>query len=54
VDDVVEHLGSRNAINHVHKILEHGTGADRQLSVYDNTQNFVEVVNYIQSQFLTQ
>src|SRR5215831_10375546 len=53
VDDVVDELGSRHTINHIHKILEEGTGADRQLAVYDSTQNFVEVVNYIQSQFLT-
>jgi carboxylate-amine ligase len=52
VDDVVEHLGSRHAINYVHKMLEHGTGADRQLAVYDQTQNLVSVVDYIHSQFL--
>jgi carboxylate-amine ligase len=52
VDDVVDHLGSRHAINHVHRMLEEGTGADRQLAVYDQTQNLVSVVDYIHSQFL--
>jgi glutamate---cysteine ligase / carboxylate-amine ligase len=53
VDDVVDHLGSRERINHVHKMLEHGTGADRQLKVYEETKNLVSVTDYIQSQFLT-
>jgi len=35
VDDVVDHLGSRHAINLVHKILEQGTGADRQMAVFE-------------------
>lgn len=54
IDDVADHLGSRHIINHVNKMLEQGTGADRQLAVYDNTQNFIEVVDYIHSQFLAQ
>lgn len=53
VDDVVDDLGSRSAINYVHKILEHGTGADRQLKVYNDTNDLETVVDYIQSQFLT-
>jgi len=52
VDDVVDQLGSRHAINLVHKILEQGTGADRQLAVYNNRQNLTDVVDYIHSQFL--
>ena len=52
VDDVVDSLGSRHAINYVHKMLEQGTGADRQLAVYDQTQNLISVVDYIHSQFL--
>lgn len=52
VDDVVPHLGSRHAINYVHKILENGTGADRQLKVYEETQSLPAVTDYIQSQFL--
>lgn len=53
VDDVVPHLGSRHAINYVHKILEHGTGADRQLKVYQDTNSLVDVVNYIEGNFLS-
>src|SRR6186713_7111 len=34
IDDVVDALGSRHAISLVHKILENGTGADRQLAAY--------------------
>lgn len=52
VDDVVPQLGSRHAINYVHKILENGTGADRQLKVYEETRNLTAVTDYIQSQFL--
>jgi len=52
VDDVIPHLGSRHAINYVHKILEHGTGADRQLAVYEQTGNLVDVADYITGNFL--
>ena len=52
VDDVVDQLGSRHAIDYVHKILENGTGADRQLAVFNQTQNLSDVVDYVQSQFL--
>jgi carboxylate-amine ligase len=52
VDDVVDQLGSRHAINYVGKMLEEGTGADRQLKVYENTKSLVDVVDYIHSQFL--
>jgi carboxylate-amine ligase len=52
VDDVVDNLGSREAIAFVHKMLEHGTGADRQLAIYEQRENFVDVVDYIHSQFL--
>lgn len=52
VDDVVDELGSRPAINYVHKMLDHGTGADRQLKVYKETEDLKTVVDYITSQFL--
>jgi carboxylate-amine ligase len=52
VDDVVPHLGSRHAINYVHKILEKGTGADQQLKVYKDTNSLVEVVDFTQKKFL--
>src|SRR5919112_2450124 len=52
VDDVVDHLGSRQRINYVHKMLEHGTGADKQLAVFRQTNNLVSVADYIQDNFL--
>ena len=52
VDPVLDHLGSRHRIAYVHKILEQGTGADRQLKVYEETKNLVSVVDYIRAQFL--
>jgi carboxylate-amine ligase len=52
VDDVVDHLGSRHRLAHVNKILENGTGADRQLAVFERTKNLVEVAKYIQEQYL--
>lgn len=53
VDDVADDLGSRQALNYVSRIFEHGTGADRQLSVFNKNQNLVDVVDYIHDQFLT-
>jgi len=52
LDPVIDHLGSRHRLAHVHKILENGTGADRQLRIFEETKNLVSVVDYIQSQFL--
>jgi glutamate---cysteine ligase / carboxylate-amine ligase len=47
VDDVVDELGSREEINYIHRILEEGTGADRQLRVFQETGDLREVVDYI-------
>jgi carboxylate-amine ligase len=52
IDDVVDPLGSRHALTYVHQILEKGTGADRQLQVFEQSQNLTDVVQYIHSQFL--
>lgn len=52
VDDVVDNLGSRHRLSFIHQILEKGTGADRQLNVYEQDENMVSVVDYIRSQFL--
>ncbi len=52
VDDVVDELGSRQAINDVKKILENGTGADRQLKVFEQTKDLNSVVDYITDQTL--
>jgi carboxylate-amine ligase len=52
IDDVVPQLGSRHAVNHVHNMLEQGTGADRQLQVFEQTDNLLDVVDYIHGNFL--
>jgi carboxylate-amine ligase len=52
VDEVVDELGCRDDLQYVHKILENGTGADRQLAVYEQNHNFADVVDYITSQTL--
>jgi len=54
VDDVVDHLGNRQALQNVSRILEQGTGADRQLAVYHQTNDLKKVVDYIHDQFLVQ
>jgi carboxylate-amine ligase len=50
IDDVVDELGSREEINYIHRILEHGTGADRQLRIYQETGDLKKVVDYIVAQ----
>ncbi|MGY0039123.1 hypothetical protein [Pedobacter sp. NJ-S-72] len=52
VDDVVDELGCREDLSYIHKILENGTGADRQLAIYSQTGSFESVVDYITSQTL--
>lgn len=47
IDDVVDELGSRNEINYINKILESGTGADRQLDIWNQTKDTKKVVDYI-------
>lgn len=48
VDDVLDELGSREEINTIRWILEHGTGADRQLKVYNESgHDFKAVVDYM-------
>jgi carboxylate-amine ligase len=47
VDDVVDELGSRQEINYIHKILEMGTGADRQLRIFRETGDLKKVVDYM-------
>ncbi len=53
VDDVVDELGSRHRLAIIQKILEKGTGADRQLQVYNETKDLVKVTDFINSQFLS-
>ena len=48
VDDVLDELGSRKAVETVSWILKHGSGADRQLRVYQESgQDFKTVVQYM-------
>jgi len=47
VDDVVDDLGSREEVDYIHKILDNGTGADRQLKVWEETKDIKKVVDLI-------
>jgi carboxylate-amine ligase len=47
VDDVVDDLGSRKEIEHVHTILERGTSADEQLRVWRETGDMKAVVDHL-------
>jgi len=47
VDDVVDELDSREEIEYIHKILETGSGADRQLRLFAETGDLKKVVDYI-------
>ena len=50
IDDVVDDLGSRKDVERVEQILKNGTGADRQLAVYEKTKDLTKVVDYITEQ----
>lgn len=52
IDPVLNQLGSRHRLAYINKILENGTGADRQLAIYESTNNLVNVVDYLHDQFL--
>lgn len=47
VDDVVDELDSREELSYIHQILEMGTGADRQLRVFEQTGDLKAVVDFI-------
>ena len=47
VDDVVDELGSRKAVEYVHTILKEGTSADRQLRVLKQTGDVHAVVEML-------
>jgi carboxylate-amine ligase len=47
VDDVVDELDSREEVAYVHSMLQHGTGADRQLRVFHETSDLKSVVDYM-------
>ena len=47
IDDVVDELGSREEIEYIHQILRAGTGADRQIAVFQATNDVRSVVDFI-------
>jgi len=47
VDDVVDELGSREEVEYIRKIMKEGTGADRQLQVFTETNDMKAVMDYI-------
>jgi carboxylate-amine ligase len=47
VSDVVEELGSGQEIAYIDRILEEGSGADRQLRVFHETNDLKQVVDYM-------
>jgi carboxylate-amine ligase len=47
IDDVVDDLGSREAVQYVHNVVREGTSADQQLEVYRRTGDLKAVVQYI-------
>ncbi len=50
VDDVLDELDSRKEVEYVRTILREGTGADRQLQVFDKTNDLKEVMRYMVSE----
>jgi carboxylate-amine ligase len=50
IDDVVDDLGSRKEVEFVREMMKRGTGADRQLAVYEETGDLMKVVDYITEQ----
>ncbi|MFT6066562.1 MAG: carboxylate-amine ligase [Paraglaciecola sp.] len=50
VDDVLDDLGSREEVEYIFKMLENGTGADRQLKIFEETKDLKKVVDYITEQ----
>ena len=47
VDDVLDDLGSRAALEPIHQIFREGTSAERQLNVYKQTGDLKDVVRHI-------
>ena len=52
LDPVLDHLGSRHRVAYVHKMLENGTGADRQLAVFEKTKKLTNVAEFIHASYL--
>ena len=47
VDDVLDELDSREEVEYVRSILKNGTGADRQLKVFNESGDLKKVVDYM-------
>jgi carboxylate-amine ligase len=47
VDDEIDELGSRKEVEYVKEIMKNGTGADRQLNVWNDTNDINAVVDLI-------
>jgi len=47
VDDVVDDLGSRSAVEYVNTILHEGTSSERQVRVFEQTGDLKAVVRHI-------
>lgn len=50
IDDVVDELGSRKEVEYAWEIMRRGTGADRMLKVYEDTNDLKKVVDYMISE----
>jgi glutamate---cysteine ligase / carboxylate-amine ligase len=50
VRDAVEELGSQKEIAYIHTMLQQGSGADRQLRVFRETNDLCAVVDYMASE----
>jgi carboxylate-amine ligase len=52
VDDMLDDLGSRREINYLRKLLEdpRGTGADRQVVVYQETGSIDALIRFLMQQ----
>jgi glutamate---cysteine ligase / carboxylate-amine ligase len=47
IEDVIDELNCREELLYIYRMLENGTGADRQLRVYQQTGDLKKVVDYI-------
>jgi carboxylate-amine ligase len=47
LDDVVDELGSREAVEYAFRIMDEGSSADRQLAVYERTGDLNAVVDHL-------
>ncbi|MFA7615433.1 MAG: carboxylate-amine ligase [Weeksellaceae bacterium] len=47
IDDVVDELGCRKEVEYAREIMKNGSGADRQLAVYNKTKSLKKVVDYM-------